>query len=57
MSADLSGPLECPQRVNPDVGTLREAQVILERYRYSFLAKKIGKMVDALEFSSRDDDA
>lgn len=37
--------------------TLREAQAILERYKYSFLAKKIGKMAAALEMSEPDDDA
>ena len=40
-----------------DAGTLREAQAILERYQYKFLAKKIAKMATALELSEPDDDA
>lgn len=36
---------------------IREAQLILERYKYSFLAKKLGKIADTLEMSEPDDDA
>lgn len=57
MSADPSV-LQAPSpRAKLDVGVLREAQLVLERYQYSFLAKKIGKMAAALELEKRDDDA